>query len=82
MIKIALWIRVGLDDWKAERAIIASNAVLKKQILSVGVNRPLLECLRGSSSTVEMIYSSSRRLTIKLPPLSSRADLVQLAFSW
>ena len=24
MTKIALWIRVGVDDWTAERAIIAS----------------------------------------------------------
>ena len=31
MIKIALRIRVSVDDWTAERAIIASNAVLKKK---------------------------------------------------
>ena len=45
MIKIALRIYVGVDDWTAKRAIIASNAVLKKKILSVSVNGPLITCL-------------------------------------
>ena len=29
MNKIALWIRVGVDDWRDERAIIASNVAPK-----------------------------------------------------
>ena len=33
MNKIALWIRVGVDDWTDERAIIASNEQQMKIIL-------------------------------------------------